>query len=55
MEAEEVDVLKARQPYTQYFAVAEHDLRFPLFGGGMSETVTRAAFLSGDAVTLSAV
>ena len=52
MEAEEVDVLKARQPYTQYFAVAEHDLRFPLFGGGMSETVTRAAFLSGDAVTL---
>jgi nudix-type nucleoside diphosphatase (YffH/AdpP family) len=41
-----------REPYAAYFAVEEADLRFRRFDGGMGGPVTRAAFVSGDAVTL---
>lgn len=41
-----------RQPYARFFAVEEHDLRFRRFDGALSETITRAAFVSGDAVTV---
>ncbi len=43
---------KTRQPYTDYFAVREDWLRIPAFGGGYSETVKRASFMGGDAVTV---
>lgn len=48
------DVVVARrmQPYAHYFAVEEYDLQFRRFDGGMSETINRAVFLSGDAVTV---
>lgn len=48
----DVDLVEARQPYVNYFAVAEHDLRFRRFDGSMSEVVTRAALVAGDAVTV---
>ena len=38
-----------RQPYAQYFAVEEYDLRFRRFDGTMSDVLTRAVFISGDA------
>lgn len=41
-----------RQPYAHYFAVEEYDVSWRRFDGSDSETVTRAAFLSGDAVTV---
>ncbi|PJF10521.1 NUDIX domain-containing protein [Pseudorhodobacter sp. MZDSW-24AT] len=41
-----------RQPYAQFFAVEEYDLSFRRFDGRMSPVVTRAAFISGDAVTV---
>jgi nudix-type nucleoside diphosphatase (YffH/AdpP family) len=42
----------ARRPYSLYFTIQEHDLRFPRFDGSMSETVTRATFVDGDAITV---
>lgn len=47
-----VQTLALRQPYAKFFAVEEHDLSFRRFDGSMSETITRAAFVSGDAVTV---
>lgn len=52
MDVAHVAIADTRQPYTDYFAVQEHDLAFPRFRGGLSETVTRATFLGGDAVTV---
>jgi ADP-ribose pyrophosphatase len=39
-----------RQPYANFFSVEETDLSFRRFDGSLSPTVTRAAFVSGDAV-----
>ena len=47
---EAVQVLDQRRPYVDYFAVEEHDLRFPRFDGTMSDPVHRATFVDGDAV-----
>ncbi len=41
-----------QRPYTDYFAVQEDHLSFPLFDGGESPVVKRASFLGGDAVTI---
>jgi ADP-ribose pyrophosphatase len=41
-----------REPYAAYFAVEEYDLSFRRFDGGMSGTVTRAVFISGDAAVV---
>ncbi len=41
-----------RQPYANFFSVEEHDLGFRRFDGSLGPTVTRAAFVSGDAVTV---
>jgi len=48
----DVGVEDWRQPYAQFFAVEETDLAFRRFDGSFSPTVTRAAFVSGDAVTV---
>ncbi len=48
----DVQVTGFRQPYAQFFAVEEYDLRFRRFDGTMSDPVTRAVFVSGDAVTV---
>lgn len=50
--AEDVTPVERRRPYVNFFAVEEQDLRFRRFDGGESETVTRAAFVMGDAVTV---
>lgn len=47
-----VAVSAARRPYSSCFALREMDLTFPHFDGGRSGEVTRAAFVSGDAVTV---
>jgi nudix-type nucleoside diphosphatase (YffH/AdpP family) len=49
---DDVLVERRRTPYAHFFAVEEYDLRFRRFDGSMSETVTRAAFISADAVTV---
>lgn len=41
-----------RQPYKRFFAVEEADLRFRRFDGSLSPQVTRAGFISCDAVTV---
>ncbi len=41
-----------RLPYAHFFAIEEHDLAWRRFDGTMSAPATRAAFLSGDAVTV---
>jgi len=48
----DVEVAAQRTPYAFFFAVEEYDLRFRRFDGTMSQTVTRAAFVSADAVTV---
>ncbi len=45
-------VERRRQPYANFFAVEEYDLRFRRFDGAMSDPINRAAFISGDAVTV---
>ncbi|WP_425052783.1 NUDIX domain-containing protein [Psychromarinibacter sp. S121] len=48
----DVEVIERRRPYTHFFQVEETDLQFRRFDGSMSETVTRAAFVMSDAVTV---
>lgn len=48
----DVRVTEWRQPYANFFAVEETDLAFRRFDGSRSPVVTRAAFVSGDAVTV---
>ncbi|MEZ5752188.1 MAG: gamma-glutamylcyclotransferase [Paracoccaceae bacterium] len=50
--AQDVDLVERRLPYARYFGVDESDLRFRRFDGSQSETVTRAAFIMADAVTV---
>jgi nudix-type nucleoside diphosphatase (YffH/AdpP family) len=50
--ARDVETLAVERPYAAYFAVEEHRLRHRRFDGRWSPELTRAAFLSGDAVTL---
>lgn len=46
----EVEILN--EPYAQFFAVEEAELRLRQFGGGMAAPVRRAGFVMGDAVTV---
>jgi len=48
----DVAVVAQRLPYARYFAVEEYDVAWRRFDGSMSEVVTRATFISGDAVTV---
>lgn len=48
----DVQVGAQREPYARFFAVDEYDLAFRRFEGSASPTVTRAVFISGDAVTV---
>jgi nudix-type nucleoside diphosphatase (YffH/AdpP family) len=48
----ETVVSALRRPYLGYFMVEEQDLSIPRFDGGSSPVVTRAAFVTGDAVTV---
>ncbi len=49
-----VDVVEAerREPYARFFAVEEIDVSYRRFDGSMSPEVTRAGFVSCDAVTV---
>lgn len=49
---DDVQVDARREPYAHFFAVEEYDLRFRRFDGALSAPATRAAFVSGDAVTV---
>ena len=49
---DDIKVKNWRQPYANFFAVEEVDLRFRGFRGGMNGPVTRAAFVMTDAVTV---
>jgi nudix-type nucleoside diphosphatase (YffH/AdpP family) len=51
-QAQDVTVAAQRQPYAAFFAVAEYDLTHRRFDGTTSAPMTRAVFLSGDAVTV---
>lgn len=48
----DIALAELRQPYAHFFSVEEYDLSFRRFDGGRSPAVTRAAFVSGDAVTV---
>ena len=52
LSGDDVEVLEQRRPYTNYFSMIEHDLRFRRFDGGMSARVTRAGLIAGDAATV---
>jgi ADP-ribose pyrophosphatase len=45
-------IASERQLYAHFFAVEEYDVAWRRFDGTMSDSVTRAAFISGDAVTV---
>lgn len=49
---DQVEVKRLARPYASYFGIEEMEVRHALFGGGHSEPVKRAAFVSGDAVTV---
>ena len=48
----DVTVADLRRPYDQFFAIEEYDLRLRRFAGGQSRLMSRAAFVSADAVTV---
>lgn len=48
----DVEPLRMDLPYAEYFCVEEHWLRHRRFDGEMSAPILRAAFTSGDAVTV---
>ena len=48
----DLEIRAQRQPYANFFAVEEYDLRFRRFDGSMSPEINRAVFVSGDAVTV---
>jgi len=50
--AGDVTVEGFRRPYTWFFGIEEADLKFRRFDGARSQTVTRAGFIMGDAVTV---
>jgi ADP-ribose pyrophosphatase len=50
--AADVTVHKRHQPYSDFFSVEEYHLSFRRFDGAPSPIVKRAAFVSGDAVTV---
>ncbi len=50
--AGDLDIRATRRPYANFFTVEEHDLAFRRFDGSLSEQVTRAGFVMGDAVTV---
>lgn len=50
--ADDIVVQARRHPYVNFFSVEEYDLSFRRFEGGMGPVVNRAAFVSGDAVTV---
>lgn len=49
MSRDAVELRAHRRPYADYYSYDEQDLRFPRFGGGVSEPVTRAALVATDA------
>ena len=51
-EASDVVIERFQQPYANFFAIEEYDLRFRRFDGSMSPQINRAVFISGDAVTV---
>jgi nudix-type nucleoside diphosphatase (YffH/AdpP family) len=48
----DLDLRRRWQPYGNFFAVEEYDLRFRRFDGGMSPEVNRAVFISADAAVV---
>ena len=48
----DVTLADLRRPYDQFFAIEEYDLRLRRFAGGQSRLMSRAAFVSADAVTV---
>lgn len=48
----DVSVSELRDPYARFFSVEEIDVSYRRFDGTMSAKVTRAGFVSGDAVTV---
>lgn len=49
---DDVEVLRRRTPYANFFAVEEYDLTHRRFDGGRSPAINRAVFISGDAATV---
>lgn len=49
---EDLQVLSRRSPYARFFELEEYDLQHRRFDGQMSPVITRATFVSGDAVTV---
>ena len=50
--AGDITVAAQREPYARFFAVEEYDLTHRRFDGSFSPQITRAVFISGDAVTV---
>lgn len=50
--ADDIRIAAFRQPYAHFFAVEEYDLSFRRFDAALSPVINRAAFVSGDAVTV---
>lgn len=49
---DDVQVAEFRQPYARFFSVEEHDISWRRFNGEMTAPVTRATFVSADAVVV---
>jgi ADP-ribose pyrophosphatase len=52
LRAADIEQLANTRPYRAFFAVEEHALRHRRFDGDTSDTIHRAVFVNGDAVTV---
>ncbi|TQS72675.1 NUDIX domain-containing protein [Rhodobacteraceae bacterium] len=51
-EAGDVETVSVHIPYAKFFAVEDYELRHKRFDGSMSDVLSRAAFVSGDAAVV---
>ncbi len=49
---DDISIVAHRQPYAFFFAMEEYDVSWRRFDGSFGAAVTRAAFITGDAVTV---
>lgn len=50
--ADDAQVIARHTPYAHFFAVEEYEMRIRRFDGSLGPQINRAAFVSGDAVTV---
>jgi len=52
LSSQDVEIVSTRRPYMNFFMLEEVDLKHRKYDGSLTDTITRAAFVGGDAAIL---